>query len=190
MNRNLSYDGGFVDGQRQSPTISSPRLALQTRWEWRQSGRRIVAEHVTAVITQLKELQGSGVADVTTTPGGAVMVVLPEWTVSIAGVAACAQAALLKVAGHPCCLADAGRYGRLWWIAVSSRSPVDPGRAVILGSHLSLTSIEHGPFLSQGPSLDGRGQMPELTLEPIGLPTQIHGDRLFAARRRHLSQVA
>jgi hypothetical protein len=119
-------------------------LRWRTRLSWRRAARRIVAEHVHELLSRLAEFRGLPVCGLTTTPAGTVRVVLPGWTISVAGVAPSAQASLTGAAQHPCRLSNAGRYGRFWWFAVDYQVPGALRRSTILGSRLVVAPIEDG----------------------------------------------
>jgi hypothetical protein len=68
---------------------------------------------------------------------------VPGWAITLTDVASGAQAPLTAAVEQPhCYLADAGRYGRFWWVSVDYLAMVDLRRTVILGSRLVLTRIE------------------------------------------------
>jgi hypothetical protein len=116
---------------------------------WKRTARRIVAEHVEELLSRLEEFRGLPICGLATSAAGTVRVMVPGWAITVTDVAAGAQAALTSAVEQPhCCLADAGRYGRLWWVAVDYLPMGDLRRTVILGSRLVLTRIEdHDPLL-------------------------------------------
>jgi hypothetical protein len=123
----------------------SRRLGVRARQSWRRAARRIVAEHVDELLSRLKGFCGLPICGLATSVAGAVMVRVPGWAITVTDVAAGAQAALTATVEQPhCYLADAGRYGRFWWVAVDYIPMGDLRRTVILGSRLVLTRIEDG----------------------------------------------
>jgi hypothetical protein len=129
--------------------MTTENLPRQLRWRARHSRRsttrRIVAEHVEELLSRLKGFCGLPISGLATSAAGAVRMKVPGWAITVTDVAASAQAALTAAVEQPhCCLADAGRYGRFWWVAVDYLPMGDLRRTVILGSRLVLTRIEDG----------------------------------------------
>ena len=126
-----------------TPRNPSRQLGWRGRRSWRRSARRIVAEHVDELLSRLKGFCGLPICGLATSTAGTVRVKVPGWAITVTDVAAGAQAALTAAVEQPhSYLADAGRYGRFWWVAVDYLTTVDVCRTVILGSRLVLTKIE------------------------------------------------
>jgi hypothetical protein len=120
------------------------QLGWRGRHSWTRTARRIVAEHVEELLPQLKEFCGLPICGLATSAAGTVWVMVPGWGITVTDVAEGAQAALSAAVEQPhCYLADAGRYGRFWWIAVDYLPVADLRRTTILGSRLVLTRIEN-----------------------------------------------
>jgi hypothetical protein len=104
-----------------------------------------MAEHVDELLSRLDGLCGLPIRGVATTASGTVRTTVPGWAITVAGVAAGAQAAFTAAAEqHDCYLGQAGRYGQFWWVAVEYQRTGDRRRAVVLGSLLVLTKTEDG----------------------------------------------
>ncbi len=132
-------------------------MGWRARRSWRRTARRIVTEHIDEVRSRLGGFRGLPVSGVAATPAGTVRLTLPDWTVTMAGVAPCAQAALTAATRQPdCYFSDAGRYGRFWWVAVEADPAGSLRRTVVLGARLVLTAIE-----------EGRGRAGEPGLSPV-----------------------
>jgi hypothetical protein len=124
-------------------------LGIRARWSWRRAERRAVAEHERWLAAELRRLTATRVpvfwvtesevnqvADMTT---GIVRMRRPGWQLLIAGVASGPRADLEHAARHGRLRLDAaGRYGKFWWIEVSTDSAVRGAKVVLLGSHLQL----------------------------------------------------
>jgi hypothetical protein len=137
----------------------SRQLGWRVRHSWRRAARRIVAEHVDELVSRLGGLRGLPIGWLATSAAGTVRVTVPGWAIAVTDVAAGAQAALTAaIKQHQCYLADAGRYGRFWWVAVSYDPTGDLPRTVILGSRLVLTRMEGGR-----PQFEAPGESPLLT---------------------------
>jgi hypothetical protein len=121
------------------------QFGWRSRRDWRRAARHILADHQHELMARLNNLLGSPVRGVVTTPAGTVRLTLPGWAITMVEVAASARADLSAVtARYTVSLADAGRYGPFWWVAVACSPPVEAGRPVILSSRLVLTRTEHG----------------------------------------------
>ena len=121
----------------------SPQLGWRGRHSWRRTARRIVAEHFEELLSRLNGLCGLPICGLATSAAGAVRLMVPGWAITVTDVAPGPQAALTAAVEQPhCYLADAGRYGRFWWVAVDYLAMVDLRRTVILGSRLVLIRIE------------------------------------------------
>jgi hypothetical protein len=132
----------------------SRQLGWRARHSWRRTARRIVAEHVEELLSRLKGFCGLPICGVATSAAGIVRVKVPGWAITVTDVAAGAQAALSAAVEQPhCYLADAGRYGRFWWVGVDYLPMRDLRRTVILGSRLVLTRIEDGHQQSEAPGV-------------------------------------
>ncbi len=120
------------------------QFAWRSRRDWRRTARRIVAEHENELMGHLHGLTGSPVLGVATTSAGTVRVTLPGWAITIVEVAAGAQADLSSTTARGnVSLADAGRYGPFWWLALAGQPPYDGRRPVVLGSRLALTPTDN-----------------------------------------------
>jgi hypothetical protein len=137
-------------------TTESPsfQLGWRARRSWRRAARRIVAEHLDQLRSQLEGFRGLPISGLATSGAGIIRVTMPGWAITVTDVAADAQAALTAtVEQHPCYLADAGRYGRFWWVAMGCDRMGDLHRTVILGSRLLLTRIGDGRPQFEPPSV-------------------------------------
>jgi hypothetical protein len=130
----------------------SRQLGWCGRHSWRRAARSIVAEHVEELLTRLNGFGGLPICGLATGAAGTVRVMVPGWAITVTDVAAGPQAALTAaVEQFHCSLADAGRYGRFWWVAVDYLPMIDRRRTVILGSRLVLTRIEDDCPQSEAP---------------------------------------
>jgi hypothetical protein len=120
----------------------------------RRTALRIVAEHVGELLSRLKGLCGLPICGLATSTAGTVRLMVPGWAITVTDVAPGPQAALTAAVEQPhCYLADVGRYGRFWWVAVDYLLMVDLHRTVILGSRLVLTRIEDDHLQLEEPSV-------------------------------------
>ena len=124
-------------------------LGIRARWSWHRAERRAVAEHERWLAAMLRRLTAARVpvfwvtesaanqaADMTV---GIVRMRRPGWQLLIAGVASGPRADLEHAAGQGRLRLDAaGRYGKFWWIEVSTDSAARGTKVVLLGSHLQL----------------------------------------------------
>jgi hypothetical protein len=130
----------------QQDTLTVPGRR-EPRW-WRRAERRAVTEHEQQVGQTLRRLAAAGTLVLAAEDGqrrrgtaaraGMIRLTLPGWEVLLAGVAPGPRSA---VAGQgPMRLADAGRYGRFWWLQINAEGGQGPDRRVVLlGSHLRLS---------------------------------------------------
>jgi hypothetical protein len=129
-------------------------LGWRARSSWRRTARRIVAEHVDQLLSRLGGFRGLPICGLATSAAGTVRITVPGWAITVTEVAARAQAALTAaVERHHCCLAEAGRYGRFWWVAVEYNQGGDRRRTLILGSRLVVTRIEDGHAQLEAPGV-------------------------------------
>jgi|HubBroStandDraft_5_1064220.scaffolds.fasta_scaffold13752_3 hypothetical protein len=131
----------------------------ELRW-WRQAERRAVTDHERQVSQTLRRLAAARTPVLAADDGphrqgaaaraGLIRLTLPGWEVALAGVAPGPRSA---VAGHgPMRLADAGRYGRFWWIRISAGPGHGRDRAImLLGSHLRLSPGRPGAARAASP---------------------------------------
>ena len=128
------------------PTVN---LGIIARWSWRRAERRAVAEHERWLAAKLRRLTAAKVPvfwvtesaanQVADMAAGIVRLRRPDWQLRMAGVASGPRAELERVARHGRLRLDAvGRYGKFWWIEVSTDGPAHGEKVVLLGSHLQL----------------------------------------------------
>lgn len=146
---------------RQSPTGDPlADLSRRDRRSWRRTARTIQAQHEAAILAGLAGLHLQPVTGILTCPPCAVAITVTDWTITMAGVAPTACGNLCLLAACPCHLADSGRYGRFWWVAISSLSVEMATRTVLLGDRLTLVSTDGGRLAAKVPIL------PHLTADP------------------------
>jgi hypothetical protein len=131
----------------------SRQFGWRARLSWRRTARRIVAEHREDLLLRLGGFRGLPLCGLTTNTAGTVRMMLPGWAITVVGVAARAQVALsAAVEKHACYMADAGRYGPFWWVAVNHDPTSHLRPTVILGPRLVVTRIEDGDAQLEAPS--------------------------------------
>jgi hypothetical protein len=145
----MSSDFGVRD---LDPTAN---LGIWARWSWRRAERRAVAEHERWLAAKLRRLTAarvpvfwvmesaaSQVADMT---AGIVRMRRPGWQLLLAGVASGPRMDLEHaVRQGRLRLAAAGRYGKFWWIEITTDSATRSEKVVLLGSHLQLIPARGG----------------------------------------------
>jgi hypothetical protein len=109
-------------------------MRVRDRLAWRRLERAAVIGYRDDQVASLGSLTGLPVLALSATATGTVTLAVPGWRVGLAGVGGLARANLVALARRPCHVADSGRYGPFWWLAVTGgASPV-----VVLGSRVRL----------------------------------------------------
>jgi hypothetical protein len=130
-------------------------LGIWARWSWRRAERRAVAEHERWLAAKLRRLTAARVpvfwvtesaanqaADMT---AGIVRMRRPGWRLLLAEVASGPRMDLEHAARQGRLRLDAaGRYGKLWWIEITTDSATRGEKVVLLGSHLQLIPASGG----------------------------------------------
>jgi hypothetical protein len=130
-------------------------LGIRARWSWRRLERRAVAEHERWLAAKLRRLTAArspvfwvteNPADqVADTTAGIVRMRRPGWQLLIAGVASGPRADLEHAARQGRLRLDAaGRYGKFWWLEITTDSAARGEKVVLLGSHLQLIPASGG----------------------------------------------
>lgn len=129
-----------------------------SRRRWRRLESRAVAAHQRDQLAALRRLAATAevIIDLDTEQApslGVVRLLLPHWTLTLAGVAPATRTALtVRAEGTgELRLVQAGRYRPHWWITVSA----DASRVVVLGSRLRLTPASGGTPASSPSSPTG-----------------------------------
>lgn len=149
-----------MSGIRRPPTRDPVAdLSRRDRRSWRQTAERIQAQHDADTMARLSDLQQRLVSGIAADPPDAVTITVTEWTITIAGVTPTACANLRLLAARSCHLADSGRYGRFWWVAISQTTGDRAARAVLLGTQLRLARTEGGSRRDQMPDPCGVQQL-------------------------------
>ncbi len=137
-------------------TISCPASKVDhTRWctrlWWRRLERRARREFDRELLAALRELAEARtpVVGVVTDPVGAARFTLPGRTLTLARVDVRAAEPLSRqlLAGSPLRVSTAGRYGRLWWVAVWDGE----SETVLAGLHVRLSHGGGGAGEAEGP---------------------------------------
>lgn len=148
-------------------------ISWRTRWAWRRTARRIVAEHTRATEATLDRLHGSvvgGAATGESTPSGTIAFVLPGWRITLAEVSAVARCDCTALVQGGCHLSGGGRYGPFWWLAFTRDCALpgrSPARSIVLGSRLVISVSEDQPPTAS--------PVPEPEPASVGAPTPDSG---------------
>jgi hypothetical protein len=137
---------------RRRPKDPVASLDWKQRRAWRRRDRAIVASYRADLAVALDTLIGEPVVAMSAGAAGTVLVTLPGWSLTLAGVGAVAQAALVRAAQHPCHLTDGGRYGRFWWLAFGVADDRGVTPVTVLGAALRLHPADGGD-VSRTPGL-------------------------------------
>jgi len=130
------------------------------RW-WHRLERHAVAAHQKDLLAAVRLLASAApeIIDLdarSTSPAQVVRLLLPGRSLTLAGVTPAARAGLTaaSAAGMRLRLVEGGRYGRYWWIGISSRQD----QIVVAGSRLLLLDTDGGKRLRPA---NGRPHLPE-----------------------------
>ena len=124
---------------RRRPDPTAPRSWRARRW-WRRLERRAVAVYEAELLADVRQLgrDAMPVIGIDANPAstaGVMRMRLPVGSLTLASVTPAAGEALASLSSIPLALADAGRYGRHWWISLDDGHDL----CVVTASHLRLT---------------------------------------------------
>jgi hypothetical protein len=109
-------------------------MRVRDRLAWRRLERAALSGYREDLAASLGSLSGLPVLALSATATGTVTLTVPGWHVGLADVGSLARANLVALASRPCHVADSGRYGPCWWLALSGGQ----SRLVVLGSRVRL----------------------------------------------------
>lgn len=138
-------------------------LAGLSRRQWARMQRKVIAEHEQAVLSCLRQMAGTGhdVSVTVPTTGrssdlGIVVFHAGDRRVIMAGVSVLSRARLATCGRDAWSIADAGRYGPLWWLRLTGSDhggSAGNSRNVATSMTITASHVRIDPESGQDPGL-------------------------------------